>query len=196
MRVRILSLCLLLVIGCDEDPADSGRDSGIVYSTETPDELVASLQAMLNGRDHDAYASILADDFRFEFAPLDIAASGEPTGIWARPKELQSIQDMFTGQPSKDGEIVASIEMRFVARTADWTAAAEPELTGTLRGRYDIDMIVTMTNADIYNVDGEQDFYVVETEAGFQLAFWRDAGAGPDKADSMQSSWGSVKTLF
>jgi hypothetical protein len=73
--------------------------------------------------------------------------------------------------------------MRLIQRSAGWVPATEPELAGALKKTFDVDMIVTMTNSDIYNVDGEQEFYAINIAAegatpNFVLLHWRDLGIG------------------
>ena len=180
---------LVLISACgifspDEKKDDIGGGPVVYEASATPDALMRNFIKVWNARDYDKYFEIRHPEaFKFEFASADIAASGEPSGIWTKPKDDESTYNMFEGQPSKDGEIVQSIEMRLIQRSAGWVPATEPELAGALKKTFDVDMIVTMTNADIYNVDGEQEFYAINIAAegaapNFVLLHWRDLGIG------------------
>jgi hypothetical protein len=145
--------------------------------------MIRNFVKAYNARDFLAYDLLRHPDFLFEFASADIAASGEPSGIWVRQRDSDATQKMFQGVPGKDNAIIQSIELTLIQRSAGWVPATEPELAGTLKKTYDVDMRVTMTNSDIYNVDGEQDFYAIDVAADgeaprFQLYYWRDQGIG------------------
>jgi hypothetical protein len=165
----------------DETDKDGGQPPVTYENPATPDALIRNFVKAWNARDFLAYDQLRHTDFLFEFASADIGASGTPNGIWVRQRDTDATQKMFQGQPGQKGEIVQSIELTLHQKSAGWVPATEPEFAGTLKKTYDVDMRVTMTNSDIYNIDGEQDFYAIDVAADgepprFVLYYWRDLG--------------------
>jgi hypothetical protein len=99
-RVRvscIAGLLALFVAGC---LTDSDRPSGAVAGTTDPATLVARHAAALSHRDYDAYAALLAADFKFNpdsLAVVDLQDLPWLTGefSWDRAGELDVIGRMF-----------------------------------------------------------------------------------------------------
>ena len=197
MRLRLLSLSLLFVLGCEEDPSGPKPDPGVPIEDQTPEALVGSLRAILKAKDLAGYAEILSADFRFEFAPADIVASGEPSGIWTRERELLAITNMFTEEPSDQGWVISSIDLNFIARSPGWIPAAQPELVGMLGRIYALDMRIVLASGDVLQADGELDFYVFQTQDGFRFGYCRDLGVVQSReAPSPSWSWGALKSQF
>jgi len=193
LALAIALIGLLILPGCGIFSPDEGGDGGgggqVEYADPTnPDLLIDNFKKAWANRDFQAYDNLRHPDFLFEFATADIADSGTPNGIWDRTKDSESASNMFEGVPGPATPAVESISLTLTPINATWSDATEPELAGTLKKTYEVDMTVTLTTQNRFQVSGYQDFYAIDVSANpskphYQLYYWRDQGISTTKMD-------------
>ena len=123
-RTLLLASTALFTIGCDaEAPTPPGLPAPEAYHEPTaPDSVLKNLVLAHQREDNEAYAALLAPEFRFYFTSLDASLNGE--AFWTRSQDLAGTAAMFAAAKS-------------VALVAGHTSpeAADPGLfpSGTIR---------------------------------------------------------------
>ncbi|HEX9641342.1 MAG TPA: hypothetical protein VGB13_08510 [Candidatus Krumholzibacteria bacterium] len=191
----ILALSALFLLGgcgifSPDEPSDGGGGTGGGYTNlKTPDDVLTNLIKAYNDRDYDKYDELRHESFEFQFPVDEFDLALTANGRWQRERDSGSTQGMFEGSPSKDGEIVQSIDLSMVADPIPWSDNVETEFDGTQRRTYTVRMDVTVSGGTIYQVRGKHEFYVAPVGSGdntqYKLRFWRDNGVELTKlADS------------
>lgn len=182
----VLVCAALAVAGCgifSPDTPGEDRPQPSAYKDLTdPEHVITNLQLAYNDQNYDQYDRLRHELFEFQFPADEFDLSGQANGRWDRLRDSGSTQRMFDDQPSKDGEIVQSIDLTMQPESAlPWTDQVEPEFAGTLRRTYTVRMDVAVSpGATIYQVRGTHEFYVAPVQVGdktlYKLRFWRDNG--------------------
>lgn len=186
LALTVALVGLLILPGCGifspDETTDGGGGGQVEYADPTtPDLLITNFQKAWANRDFVAYDKMRHEDFLFEFAAADIAASGTPNGVWTKPVDDASVSNMFNNVPGKDTAAVQSISLTLTPQSAVWAEATEPELLDSLKKTYAVEMTVVLTDLNQFQVTGYQDFYAVDVSENpekphFQMVYWRDQG--------------------
>lgn len=195
MRRAFVALILLLVACGDDESRRIVTPEPLPYDLTTRDGAVAALEYSLENLDLALFDQLLHEDFRFEFATADIAASGTPNGIWERAQEMASIGNMFSGAPGSSTPGVKAIITTWTAIGGSWVAATEPELLGSWRRSFELDATVVLTTQARFQINGVQDLYLLKVDDQYQIFHWRDQGI-TTKQSVEEQSWGAVQSLY
>jgi len=194
----LLSLALLLascgIFDSDDAKERVGGDPPFTVATE-PDELIELLQRAYNERNYELYASLMHEDFEFEFPADEHDLAGTADGRWDRIRDAISTEKMLSGEPNKEGRVLQNIEMTLTEVDESWSAAVEEEFLGTQVKTYAVQMLVRVSGDLTYQVLGEQTFFVIEVEDRWLLRFWRDKGVLFKRATA-STSVGALKSLY
>jgi hypothetical protein len=183
----ILALSALFLLGgcgifSPDEPSDGGGggNGGGYTNLKTPDSVLTNLVKAYNDRNYAEYDKLRHEEFEFQFPVDEFDLAETANGRWERVRDSGSTQRMFEGSPSKDGEIVQSIDLSMVADPIPWSDNVEAEFAGTQRRTYTVRMDVTVSGGLIYQVRGKHEFYVAPVGEGdntqYKLRFWRDNG--------------------
>jgi hypothetical protein len=200
-----------ILAGCasDDDTCDScPPDPGYVAQT-SPDNVLNKFQASYRARDINAYAELLAEDFRFFFDP----ATRNDLGIesWDAGQDSAATGALF------ESPVVTDITINLMYPAGDDT------VTGAGRERWrhkrvtevflDVDVQPTGGELTTYRVENQtQDFYFRQgrtpadtlesspTADDWYLVEWRDRGTSstltPGRLTASEAtSWSGIKAL-
>ncbi|HET9235478.1 MAG TPA: hypothetical protein VFP10_15200 [Candidatus Eisenbacteria bacterium] len=201
--VRILALGILtvLAIGCDADaPTPPGLpDTEIYHEPTAPDSVFSNLVLAHRQEDNEAYAALLAPEFRFYFVSQDAALLGE--AFWTKSQDLAGTAAMFA----------ASIDIGLVTGHTS-PEPADPGLfpPGTMKIHLmNLQFTVEEPNNVTWFVDTEQNLFfrpgntaLGEDADHWFLLEWHElepVGAplsGGDPTPVSPTTWGRLKHLF
>ena len=170
-RIPTTLFCLLL-LGCAGDLHRPDTEHGLLgyLSNDTPDNVIANLEAAYANRDYEAYAALFAPEFVFRFQPKD----AERTGVasWGLEEELQSAKGLFTSPQ------IRSIEIQLTRQPAAVVEAEGLEYTVLVRVSHTV-LRVTEAGGNVLTVNGDrQEFFLRrEIQNGrdrWLIVEWRD----------------------
>ncbi|HVP38037.1 MAG TPA: PEGA domain-containing protein [Candidatus Saccharimonadales bacterium] len=174
-------------------------------SPTSPENVIYNLMLLYHQRDSEEYGQVLASDYIFRFAPVDIVP-GQPDSL-LRADELSFAENLFrTGKPAEDLEPAANSSLAITIQSHG------PDLRVGHSGweKYVVNTYLTLGFADgnTLRVTGVSWFYFTQEPAGsgsWKLAEWADQGAtlgsflavraqGPQPA--RVTTWGALKRLY
>lgn len=202
LRTRILFLGSIaaFAIGCDaQAPTPPPLPAPEAYHQPTaPDSVVANLILAHHRRDRDAYAALLAPEFRFYFTALDAHDLGTP--YWTRNQDSTGTAALFSA-----------------ASHIDLTAAQSAPVgvdeslfpPGTQKIHlHTVELRVAQPDRTTWVVNTDQDLYLRpgNTSLGEEGTHWfllqwnelnpRD-GPSPGEPTAVQpSTWGRMKSMY
>ena len=198
---RILLLVAVFTIGCDaEAPTPPGLPAPETYhEPSAPDSVLKNLVLAHQREDNEAYAALLAPEFRFYFTSLDASLIGET--FWTMSQDLAGTAAMFAAAKS-------------VALLTGHTGPepADPGLfpSGTVKIHLvNVQFEVEQPDRVTWLVNTEQDLFLRPGNAalGENADYWfllewhelEPAGAPNTENDPTPvspSTWGRLKSLF
>jgi len=181
------------MVSCDDDSVSPPAPPDL----STPEAIVEQLQVAYRERDIEAYADLLAPEFRFYFQPVDAAGLGveswdaeqDSTGtdaLFGSNQVSSILVDLTYGAPQVPTEVGFDPDVRKI------------RLTGVL-------LEVNQTNGTTLLVTDIQDMYFRpgrgangEDPDRWYLLEWRDlpSTARAPTSPGVDLTWGSIKSLF
>ncbi len=200
---------LLALAGCSKDDPVAPPPPVPGEFPDTPDQLVANLEAAYADLDSLAYAATLAPGFRLLFSPEDIADHDLLTDHMTRAEDLQSAYNQFSGelvdQPGVIEAAVSAIHFTRLEPVEDWKIAdAASGFPGAQRRIYEIEIAIERPGNSTLIIEGLQVFFVTSrdstdsrqgTRRYCQLLGQRDLTAVTGKTDQALS-WGRAMLAY
>ncbi len=212
--VLLIALLMVATNGCDESTTKPGH-VGTSVDLSTPDNLVDSLERVLEDRDAAAYSELLNDasrdgddptGYKFYFTTLDLADFPQ---YFTLEEELSCMGHLFGGDEGESdaGDPIPSIRsivIDLVAQGLDWTDVGgqfiEGDLapSGTLMRRFGTNALVTLaanigdSNINAWGIQDQMDLYLVPVDEGYRI--WKCFDIVTRSTDDI--SWSEAKWLY
>jgi hypothetical protein len=187
----VVPICVLIA-SCNDDPV-SPPQAGPDLST--PEGVVEELGVAYRARDRDAYADLLATDFRFFFQPVDQAENGE---FWDRDQDMLGTGALF----GADEVSTIRVDLGHGPAQAPTEVGFDPDVMKirltTVNLEVDLKQGVTLLVHDL------QDLYLrpgrealAEDPEHWYLLEWHDlSAAGAPKPQVLSTTWGLLKSAW
>jgi hypothetical protein len=198
----VLLLILSIGLGCSDDDDDLVDDPPV---RTTEDLVLNDLEVAWNRRDTDAYADLLADDFRYY--PDDATRQEAGVESWDRGDELAYVDCLF----QSEGVTMVRVDLSWAPRSATPAGLVGPRASWTrlflTNDFIDVDYAAPGAEIDTYRVEDQtQRFYFRRgrtfppsgpADTLMYLVEWRDDGPPDQKPFQavLPTSWSRVKRL-
>lgn len=207
MRYARALLLVLLLSGCDDDPAVPVDEPTPTFEPLTSRGAVLNnIEVAWNQRRADKVDELLDTEFAFFFAAGDVG--GETPTQWDRVTDFASVSALFNSNsvPPTSGPVCTSVRVDLDLDNVTWVevpgpAAAIGEMwyTTTVLYTFTFEMAPDLT---YIAQNGAMAEFTVRSEGDqWRLVEWRDLGSSivttaSDVVSEQEKTWGSIKALY